>query len=100
MVRILNRVMKKIHLTKFIESGDRQVIPMFPKVFGKGFKEYYLTREEISFVEQIIESKGKKFKNYAYCSEYAPWAGSRKYERMQGNEIQEYLSKFKKHCQY
>ena len=98
MMKVLNRVMKKIHLTKYINSGERDPIAFYPKMFGKPFKGYYLSREEIDFVEKVIIEKGKNFKNYFYSSEYAPWAGKRKYEDMTGEQIQQYLSKFKKHC--
>jgi len=98
MRRILNRVMKKIHLLKYVESGDRGPLKLYPKIFPKGSKEYYLSIEEIKFVEKIISNKGKNFENSVYSTEYAPWAGDYRYEDMKGEEILEYLSQFKTNC--
>lgn len=97
-IRILNRVMKKIHLTKFIESGDRKPIKLYPQIFSKHYKGYYLTKEELSYLEEYILSKGDNFKNYRLSTCYAPWAGDKKYEYMTGSEIQKYLDQFKKDC--
>ena len=98
MIRILNRIMKKIHLLKYVESGDRGPLNLYPKIFPKGSKEYYLSIEEIKFVEDTINNEGENFKNYAYSTEYAPWAGDYRYEDMKGEEILKYLSQFKKVC--
>lgn len=96
--KILNRIMKKIHLTKAIEAGNRCLIECFPPIFSKTGKPYYLSIQEIIFVEDIIASKGTKFKLYNYSQVYAAWAGDDRYRNMTAQEIQTYLSKFKKHC--
>jgi hypothetical protein len=68
MNRILMRVVNKIHLTKFIERGNRKPIKLWPLIFSEGFKGYFLTREEITFLEEYKE--GDIFENYNHDPEY------------------------------
>ena len=90
--------MNKIHLTKFIERGDRGPIKLWPTIFSQGFKEYYLTREEITFLEEYNE--GDIFENYNHDPEYEAAHSCRKWHHsyITGDEIRKYLTKFKKHC--
>ena len=91
--------MKKIHLTKGIESGDRSAIECFPQIFSETGIQYYLSLAEIKFVEDLLASKGGSFKIRDYSKKYAGWAGDDRYRNMKPQEIQNYLSKFRKHCQ-
>ena len=88
--RIFTRIISKICQIQIIESGNYDPNVFFPLTFSKSAKPYYLTIQEITFVECIMVSEGTKFKS----SKYAPW-----WPNISAQEIQAYLPKFKKDCE-